>query len=400
MAIKKLFDRQPCAYSMSHAVQRVLMVIAASLAILGQTVWAQSDELLDAALNERIEMVATPGLFGVRLETTFFKPEGDGPFPVVVINHGKALGDPRFQSRNRPLHAVRYFMQRGYAVVVPMRRGFSKSGGNYLGVGCNVESNGRMQAEDVKVVLDHAVRQPWADPQRLLMVGQSHGGWTSLAFGTLAYPGLKGLVNFAGGLRQESCLNWEGNLARAVTAFGRETKIPSVWLYGDNDSIFSPDVFRPMHANYVAAGGQAQLIAFGNFGSDAHALFGSGAGRAIWQPVVTEFLNELDLPHEIKPGFERYGPAPAMSVPPPTSYAALNDLKRLPHVRSSGRGAYEAFLGRSLPRAFAIAPSGAWGWAAGSEDPLRRALDNCNKRGVGACQLYAVDEDVVWAAQD
>lgn len=118
------------------------------------------------------------------------------------------------------------------------------------------------------------------------------------------------------------------------------------------------------------------------------------------EPVVTKFLCELDLPREIKPGFERYGPAPAMSVPPPTSYAALYDLKRLPHVRSSGRGAYEAFLGHSLPRAFAIAPSGAWGWAAGSDDPLRRALDNCNKRGVGACQLCAVDEDVVWAAQD
>jgi hypothetical protein len=39
-------------------------------------------------------------------------------------------------------------------------------------------------------------------------------------------------------------------------------------------------------------------------------------------------------------------------------------------------------------------------WAAGSDDPLQRALDNCNKRGAGACQLYAVDEDLVWFAQD
>ena len=34
--------------------------------------------------------------------------------------------------------------------------------------------------------------------------------------------------------------------------------------------------------------------------------------------------------------------------------------------------------------------------ADGGEDPLRRALNNCNRRGDGACRLYAVDDHVVW----
>ncbi len=361
---------------------------------------AQEQVAPDPALNESVEMVSTPGLLGVRLETTFFKPDGTGPFPVVVINHGKQLGNVYFQGRYRPLHAVRYFMQRGYAVVVPMRSGFSKSGGSYIGGGCNVESNGRIQARDVQFVLDHVLRQPWADPQRILMVGQSHGGWTSLAFGTLQYPGLRGLVNFAGGLRQETCAAWEANLARAAAAYARQTSLPSVWFYGDNDSYFSPEVFRPMHAQYVAAGGQAQLVAFGRFGSDAHSLFASGAGRRIWEPVVTEFLKRLDLPHEVIASYEKYGVPQAMAAPQPTHYAPLADVARLPHVRDGGRSAYASFLERPSPRAFAIAPSGAWGWANGGEDPLKRALDHCNRRGAGTCRLYAVDEDVVWPVSD
>ncbi|MEY3665486.1 MAG: hypothetical protein RLZZ153_1668 [Pseudomonadota bacterium] len=378
-----------------------------TLWVMGCTLWvvlglahAQEQVPPDPFLNESVEMVAAPGFLAARLETTFFKPEGHGPFPIVVINHGKQAGNVYFQARYRPLHAVRYFMQRGYAVIVPMRTGFSRSGGSYVGGGCNVESNGHVQARDVKVVLDHVIRQPWADPQRILMLGQSHGGWTTLAFGTLAYPGVRGLVNFAGGLRQESCMGWEANLARAAAAYASQTRLPSVWFYGDNDSYFSPEVFRPMYDKYVAAGGQAQLVAFSRFGSDAHALFGSGAGRPIWEPVMTAFLQQLNLPHEVLAAFEKYGTPKTMVVPPPTNFAAVSDLSRLPHVRDSGRSAYASFLERPSPRAFAIAPSGAWGWANGGDDPLKRALDHCNRRGAGACRLYAIDEDVVWATGD
>ena len=165
---------------------------------------------LNRELDETIAMIPKKGLlFTAQLETTIYKPDGGGPFPIVVINHGKAIGDPHFQERYRPHVAVRYFLQRGYLVVVPMRQGFSKSTGSYIGAGCNVESNGRVQAEDVQAVLDHFVAQPYADKNNILVLGQSHGGWTTLAFGTLNYPGVKGLVNFAGGLRQEQCSAWE-----------------------------------------------------------------------------------------------------------------------------------------------------------------------------------------------
>lgn len=352
---------------------------------------------LDASLNESVLTITKKGtLFSFELETTLYKPDGEGPFPVVVINHGKAAGDPRFQGRYRPAQAARYFLQRGYAVVVPMRQGFSKSTGSYNGVQCNVEDNGRVQAEDVKAVLDYVRAQPWADKDRILVIGQSHGGWTTLAFGTLGYPGVKGLVNFAGGLRNENCVGWKGGLIGSAGHYGRETKVPSLWFYGDNDSYFEPYVFRGMLEQYVAAGGQAQLVAFGKFGSDSHAMFGSRAGNAIWQPEVTRFLQAVGLPSQVQPGQERFAGKPPMPAPPRTDFAAAGDDSKLPHVRDNGRAGYRAFLGREFPRAFAIAPDGSWGWAEGGDDPLQRALNNCNRRGRGACRLYAVDDYVVW----
>ena len=235
-------------------------------------------------------------LFTANLETTIFRPRGDGPFPVVIINHGKQWGNPRFQRRFRPEAAARYFLERGYLVLAPMRQGFSNSTGNYIGAGCNIESNGLVQAHDDEAVLQYVATLPYADSARVLVVGESHGGWTTLALGTLHPEGVRGLVNFAGGLRQDGCVAWENTLARAAGAYGRHTTLPSLWLYGDNDSLFSPDTFNAMHRAYTAAGAHAKLVDYGTFGNDAHRLFDEPAGRPVWEPELTRFLTEVGLP--------------------------------------------------------------------------------------------------------
>lgn len=358
---------------------------------------AQEPEL-SAALNESVFMVSKKAIIGsTELETTLYKPDGPGPFPVVVINHGKAMGDPRFQSRYRPAIAARYFLQRGYMVLVPMRQGFSKSSGGYIGGGCNVESNGRVQAEDVKAVLDYALAQPEADKTRILVMGQSHGGWTTLAFGTLNYPGVKGLVNFAGGLRQESCAGWQANLARAAGTYAAETKLPSLWFYGDNDSYFSPSTWQDMAARYNSGGEKARVVAFGTFSSDSHSMFGSTKGQGIWQPEVTRFLESIGLPSQPAPAFARFAPAGKKTeAPPKTDFAAITEEPALPFLSASGKAGYKAFLSKEVPRAFAVGPTGGWGWAEGGDDPIKRALDSCNRHASGKCKLYAVDNDVVW----
>src|SRR5438105_1929870 len=213
----------------------ILPRLLACAALAFSCVAAAQPAVGDSSLNEAVLSIPKrSGLFTFELETTLYKPDGVGPFPIAIINHGKAPGDTRFQGRYRPAVAARYFLQRGYAVVVPMRQGFSKSGGGYIGAGCNVESNGRVQAEDVKAVLDYVVAQTWADKDHVVVVGQSHGGWTTLAFGPLNYPGVKGLINFAGGLRQDGCPNWKEALADGAARYAKETRLPSLWFYGDN----------------------------------------------------------------------------------------------------------------------------------------------------------------------
>jgi len=262
-------------------------------------------------LGEWVGEVPSSGFTEPALEVTVFQPAGNGPFPIALINHGRAPGDARFQPRYRPLVAAREFVQRGYAVVVPMRQGFSKSGGREISGGCHVASNGEQQARSVRRALAWLERQPWADTSRNLVLGQSHGGLTTLAYGLDPHPGTRLLVNFAGGLRQADCPNWEQTLVSAIAGYGAGTRLPSLWFYGDNDSFFPPEVFRAAHQGYVAAGGRAELVAYGRFGSDAHAMFGQRAGLPIWLPRVLQAMAAAGLP---LPAAAPVGAAPAAAA--------------------------------------------------------------------------------------
>jgi len=246
-------------------------------------------------------------LWTLELETTVYKPPGTGPFPLVVINHGKAAGPPGLQPRYTPGWAARYFIERGYVVFVPMRTGFSKSTGGYVGGGCNIESNGLVQAEDVAVTIAYAHTLSYVDSSQTLVVGQSHGGWTTLAYGAAKPdPSVKGLVNFAGGLKQEQCIGWRLNLAKAAASYAEATTLPSLWFYGDNDSFFTKEVYTEMFVRYSKANSQAQLVAYGDFEQDSHSLFGSKTGRAIWEPHLEKFMATIELPTRVL--FPQYKP--------------------------------------------------------------------------------------------
>lgn len=363
----------------------------AAFTLLAGVCQAQASAL-DAALNEQIVMVPVgSGLFGVELETTIFKPAGAGPFPLLVMNHGKAHGDPRFQERARYLVISREFVKRGYAVLIPMRKGFSKSTGSYIDGGCNLAGNGQAQADDLQSALEFALKQPWADPNRILVAGQSHGGLTAMAFGARNASGVRGLINFAGGLRKDDqrC-QWQFALADAFADFGAKTTAPSLWFYGANDSYFNPEVAARMYAAYTKAGGAAKLIAYGPFKNDSHGMSSSRDGVKIWWPETERFLKLIGLPTEI------VFPIMAADAIPKTDFAAIENVAAIPHLKESGREGYRVFLDKATPRAFAVSATGAWGWANDGDDPTARALANCQKHSKQDCRLYAIDDYVVW----
>lgn len=234
-----------------------------------------------------------------KLETTIFMPSGKGPFPLLILNHGKSLGNPNLQSRDRFFVVSREFVKRGYAVVIPMRKGFSKSTGEYIEWACDMTNNGQTQADDLTVTLAYLAGQSWADVGRVLIAGQSYGGLAALAFGTRQFPGVKGLINFAGGLRVfgGKCA-WQSSLINAFSNYGGKTTVPSIWFYGMNDSHFNPQLAAKLYDAYVAAGGHAKLVAYGPFKNDAHGMIGSRDGVKIWWPETEKFLKQIGLPTE------------------------------------------------------------------------------------------------------
>lgn len=368
---------------------RPMLIVLALVVLPASPVYASDvAQALNKALNEQVFFARNSyGLFSTSLEVTMYKPDGDGPFPLIVINHGKEEGNPRFQKRARYPVAGREFVRRGFVVAMPMRGGFSNSTGNYIGGGCNVESNGLEQAEDVRAALDHLTMLPFVDAKKIIVMGQSHGGLTTTAFGTKPYPGVLGLINFAGGLRSSNCTGWESNLARAFGAYGKQNRYPMLWLYGDNDSFFPRPLVDQMHDAFIKAGGTAKLVAYGRFKGDSHSLFGDRDGLKIWWPEVQEFFKELGLPTELHARQER---------------SDDRDVQRLieaeralsPFANTSCKALFALFADMDTPRSFAVSADGKHcGYATGN-NVGERALKFCQKDRPEPCRLYVHEETV------
>lgn len=349
-------------------------------------------QTLDASINEHVLMLpVTENGKKLQFETTLYKPQGQGPFPLLLMNHGKERGKPSAQKRDRFLAMGREFVRRGYAVAVPMRKGFSKSEGIYSDYGCNMHDNGMVQADDIEAALRALTKLSWVDHDRVIVAGQSYGGLATMAFGTRQFPGVRGLLNFAGGLRIDGhYCDWQSALVTAFRSYGSRTSLPSLWFYGENDSYFDPSLAQRLQTAYQSAGGSSQLIAFGRFKSDAHGLVSSRDGIPVWWPATERFLQRIGLPTDINTLIGETERLPA------SGFAANDNADAVPHLTETGRAAYRHYLSQSLPRAFALSASGAWSWAEDGDDPPSRALAACQKNSKLPCKLYSVDQDVVW----
>lgn len=348
---------------------------------------------LDARLREEIVMVPSGDGGREQLETTVFRPPGPGPFPLLLMNHGKQPGPARQQPRERFIYMATEFVRRGYAVMLPMRAGYAGSTGQYRDHGCDMAANAAGQARDMRDALAYARRQRWVDASRMVVAGQSYGGLAALSLATQAPPGVRGVLNFAGGLRvNDGVCDWQSALGAAFATLGAASQVPSLWLYGENDGYFAPTLVRRLYHAYAGAGGQAELFAYGAFKRDAHLTLGSRDGVEVWLAPTERFLRRIGMPAAPVVAL------PELASPPATQFASAADIGAVPYLAGSGRAAYRAFLDKLQPRAFAVSASGAWGWAEEGESPDVRALDSCQQGSSAPCHLYVVNDDVVWPA--
>jgi dienelactone hydrolase len=378
-------------------LQRMAAAIVAILCLGTASLSAQEDQSGDgprASMNEEVLTIPADPARPTTLEATFLKPPGPGPFPLAIVNHGSDKSvRPSLAPRYYKTFAAYYYLSRGYAVILPMMRGFAESGGNVEHDGCDLARLGLNNGRDIQAVIDYMRRRPEIDASRIVVSGQSFGGWNTLAYGAIADPHVKGLIEFAGGVRASDCDRQDQSMANAMETFGRRTKIPSIWFHGDNDKIFSPATWRANYARYQAAGGKAELVAYGNFGEDAHNFLGSRDALRIWTPKVDAFLARIGMPHEtIHPEFLPGAP------PQPTNYAGIEDFAAVPYLGEKNAAFYSRFLAQPLPRALVISPHGVF-FRQGGFDPIEGATRACQEKEAD-CQLYAYDNDVVWTGPD
>ena len=102
------------------------------------------------------------------------KPEGEGPFPVVVLLHGCGGRQDFLDTYARVVTKAG-----AVAIVVDSLKPRGISTMMAYGTVCTgLQLWGRQRAGDLYAVMAWARAQPWADAQRLYAAGWSHGGWT------------------------------------------------------------------------------------------------------------------------------------------------------------------------------------------------------------------------------
>ncbi len=285
-------------------------LLAACIALVAN--FAQSRELI----VEPVEFPLETGGQHLKLVGTLLRPTGAGPFPAVVLNHG-AWG-PAQKRREKPrldyAPLSTWLAERGYAVLVPMRRGYGASEGETAesSGGCadpDYVKAGLAGAEDILAALRWLQAQSFADARRSLLVGYSAGGWGSLAAASLRPAGLIALVNLAGGRGGFAGNGWPCVAPRMIEAAhgfaARNPALPSLWLYGVHDALFGPEFARQLAGAWNAAGGTAELHAIAPDFADGHGVFEAAEGVAFWAPLLAEFLDRA------VPG------QPVSSLPPP-----------------------------------------------------------------------------------
>ncbi len=233
---------------------------------------------------------------------TVFRPDGAATerFPLVVINHGTSEWNRLAVSMPVYYWLSRWFVDRGYAVVLPQRRGHGATGGSLVeAIGdCSRPDHyrsGLVAADDVGAAIDYMGHQSFIDPKRVLVVGVSTGGWASLALAAKRPDLVRAVVNFAGGRgghawgrNNEVC--GEAGLVQAAHDYALTARAPTLWLYAQNDSYFGPEIATKMATAWKDGGGRAEYDPLPAYGKEGHGIADDRAGWDLWGKRLSGFL--------------------------------------------------------------------------------------------------------------
>ena len=230
----------------------------------------------------------------LRIQAYLYKPAGDGPFPVVIYNHGSRAASER---RSVPFqHIGRLLTEAGYAVLVPERRGYGQSDGPTLteevGGDMGARLVARLQAEtdDVLAALEYLHTLPFIAANRAGIMGWSFGGIVTM-FAVSRSTAFAVAINQAGG-----ALTWNGNASvrGALVAAAERATTPTLLLVAQNDRTTAS--ITTIAEVFAKRGVQHRMVIYEPFtpqragaAAPGHAVF-SDQGMDVWKADVLEFL--------------------------------------------------------------------------------------------------------------
>jgi dienelactone hydrolase len=266
---------------------------------------------LPVGAQERGETVWIPmqskGLFGsrqIKLEATLYKPRGEGPFAVVIFNHGSTGGGAiPAEHTVYPSDFGAYLLNKGIALLIPMRRGRGQSEGTYEELplrsrDCSLHQarwGVRYATESLDAVYDFLKVQPWVNMRRIILSGVSRGGMLSVIYAADHPEAAIGVLNFVGGWESDTCSSLAGvdiNAALFKEAAGK-ANIPHLFLYATNDHYYSPSSIANFVDAFRAGGSPIELKLYEmKAGEDGHSLF---YRPWKWDRDVDQFLTKTGL---------------------------------------------------------------------------------------------------------
>lgn len=235
--------------------------------------------------------------------TVFYDSETAAPRPLLVLNHGRSgSAKERAAQRVGPYaSAARWFTRLGFIVAVPIRVGYGLTGGD------DIEDSGLCESKNYPPAFEAAMVQTLAvlaalrkradvDKRRAVIVGQSFGGTTAITVAASRPAGVRATINFAGGgggrprtHPQNPCSNVA--LLRLFSSYGETARMPTLWIYSENDMYFGSQLPLRWFEAFRASGGVGEFAMFPAVGDDGHLLF--SRAPELWQPRVLKFLQPL-----------------------------------------------------------------------------------------------------------
>ena len=232
----------------------------AALAALLVAASAHAQEVVQFPTPARTNPVAA-------IEGKVYRPAGAGPFPAVVLMHG--CGGP---SANVPVW-WQFFAANGIAALEVI--GFRPRGIDEV---CTKVASAsgitlRDRAYDAYGGLAWLQQQSWVDPRRVVVMGFSHGGSTTLTAASLGFPRPHpGKPDFAAAIPVYPGCN----------DFDLDSAMPMFVLTGERDDWTPSKPCERKAARAKAAGYDVRLSVM----AGAHHSFDSPSVRGTWLPTV------------------------------------------------------------------------------------------------------------------